>query len=107
MQNYVQPGSNVTMPAPALVASGAGVLIGTIFGVANGSAASGTPVVLSVVGVFDLPKAVGAIGLGAAVYWDDAAKNATVTIAGNTRIGSAVAAALAGDATARIRLPGF
>lgn len=107
MQNYVQPGSAVTLPSPAIVASGAGVLVGAIFGVANNAAASGADVVLSVVGIFDLPKAIGAMTLGAAVYWDDTAKKVTPTETGNTRIGSAVVAALSGDATARVRLSGF
>jgi predicted RecA/RadA family phage recombinase len=102
MKNFVQPGANVTVPAPAAVASGAGVLVGALFGVANGDAASGADVVLSTVGVFDLPKAAGAINVGAAVFWDGAAVTTTAT--DNTFIGYAVAAAAPGDATARVRL---
>jgi len=106
MKNFVAAGSAITVPAPAAVSSGAGVLVGAIFGVANGSATSGADVVLSVVGVFDLPKAAGAITLGAAIYWDNSAKAVTTTATDNTRIGAAVAAAGAGDATERVRLAG-
>jgi len=56
MKNFVQPGDNITLNAPADVLSGAGVIIGSIFGVANGDVLSGAPVVLSTVGVFDLPR---------------------------------------------------
>ena len=107
MLNYVAPGGAITIPAPALVASGAGVLVGTIFGVANNAAASGADLVLAVTGIFDLPKATGAVTLGAALYWDDAAKKVTATASGNTRIGAAVAAAQAGASTVRVRLQGY
>ena len=72
-------GNALTLPSSAIVASGAGVLVGTIFGVANNAAASGADVVLSVIGIFDLPKATGAISLGAVVYWDNTAKKVTTT----------------------------
>lgn len=107
MQNYVAPGGAVTIPAPALIASGAGVLVGSIFGVANNAAASGADLVLSVVGIFDLPKAAGAISLGAPVYWDDTAKKVTTSPSANTHIGAAVAAAQSGASTARVRLSGY
>ncbi len=106
MKNYVAAGSAIAVPAPAAVSSGAGVLVGSIFGVANGSATLGADVVLAVVGVVDLPKAAEAITLGAALYWDDTVKTVTTTASGNTRIGAAVAAAQSGAATVRVRLSG-
>ena len=56
MKNYVQSGVVVTVPAPAALASGAGALVGTMFGVAQHAADSGAVVALAVSGVFDLPK---------------------------------------------------
>ena len=41
MKNFVQRGENIAVPAPAAVTSGAGVLIGALFGVANGDADTG------------------------------------------------------------------
>ncbi len=39
MKNYVQPGNAITLTAPYAVASGDGLLVGSIFGVAAGAAA--------------------------------------------------------------------
>lgn len=93
MRNYIQKGDNITVDSPADVLSGAGVIIGNLFGVANGDAQTGKPVVLSTVGVFDLPKTTANdITVGAALYWNDTAKEVTTTASGNTKIGVAIAA---------------
>ena len=44
MKNYVQPGNTLTFTAAAAIASGEGLLMGTLFGVATASA---TTVVIS------------------------------------------------------------
>lgn len=107
MKNFIAAGSALTIPAaPYTVPSGGGCKVGSIFGVAQGSAASGEEVVLSVAGVFALAKATGALTLGQAVYWDDTAKNVTGTASGNTKIGVAVEAAGSSDTAAKIRLNG-
>ncbi|ODA67103.1 hypothetical protein A7A08_01849 [Methyloligella halotolerans] len=64
MKNFVQPGNTITVPAPTAVASGDGVLVGSLFGVANYDAAPGEAVEIDAIGVFDLPKAEEAIDLG-------------------------------------------
>ncbi len=56
MKNFVQNGDTITVTAPAAVASGDFVQVGRIRGVAVASAASGDPVELQTVGVFDIPK---------------------------------------------------
>ena len=107
MKNYVQPGEYVTLNAPADVLSGAGVIMGSLFGVANGDAQTGKPVVLSTVGVFDLPKKTADdLIIGETVYWDDANGEVTETATGNTKIGVAIAAAGAGINSAQVRLNG-
>ena len=107
MKNYVQPGDRVGVPAPANVASGAGVLVGSLFGVAVAAALSGEEVQISVEGVFDLPK-VGsqAWTVGALIYWTGTA--ATNVASTNKLIGVAVAAvgAGAGETIGRVRLNG-
>ncbi|MDR0808395.1 MAG: DUF2190 family protein, partial [Gemmobacter sp.] len=72
MRNFVQPGNTVTLTAPYAVASGDGLLVGSIFGVAAGTAASGEAVETALTGVFDITK-VGsqAWTVGARVYWDN------------------------------------
>lgn len=105
MKNFVQKGEAITVAAPAAVSSGAGVLVGDLFGVANGDAAIGENLTLATVGVFELPKlATDAIAVGAAVYWDDTAKEVTVTGPADGQIGHAVAAAGNPSATVKVRL---
>ncbi|MFN3646244.1 MAG: DUF2190 family protein [Gemmobacter sp.] len=107
MKNYVQPGDRISVAAPANVASGAGVLVGSLFGVAVHDALSGEPVEIATNGVFDLPK-VGsqAWTVGARIYWDGSA--CTTTASTNKLIGVAVAVvgSGAGETTGRVLLTG-
>lgn len=73
MKNYIQPGMNLEVVAPAAVSSGDGVMVGDLFGVAAGDAVSGATVVLVTEGVFELPKASGAVlSQGEKCYWHTA-----------------------------------
>ena len=107
MKNYVQPGNTITLTAPYAVASGDGLLVGSIFGIAAGSAASGEPVEAALTGVYDLKKVASqAWSVGDKVYWDNTAKEATKTTTSNTLIGVAIEAVAggAGDTIGRVRL---
>ncbi|MCF2870307.1 DUF2190 family protein [Octadecabacter sp. G9-8] len=105
MKNYIQPGENITLAAPDAVTSGDGVLVGSLFGVAHGNAASGADVVLATVGVFELPKvSADDIAVGAKVYWKDSTSDVTSTATGNTLIGQAVSAAGNPSNAVRVRL---
>lgn len=105
MKNYIQDGDVVTLTAPYNVNSGAGLLVGSIFGVAANTALSGAPVEAAVEGVFDLVKTSGqAWAQGVRVYWDDSTKAVTTTASTNKLIGVALAAALSGDVIGRVRL---
>ncbi|MEL6284584.1 MAG: capsid cement protein [Pseudomonadota bacterium] len=105
MKNYIQKGDAITVPAPAAVVSGEGVLVGDLFGVASGDAANGSTVTLATVGVFELPKtSTDDIAVGVAIYWDDSAGEATATSTDNTLIGHAVASAGNPSATVKVRL---
>lgn len=107
MRNYVQSGNIVTLAAPAGgVKSGGGVLVGALFGVAAYDADEGVEVETQLVGVFDMPKATGAVAAGAKLYWDSTAKNLTTTASGNKLVGAALLAAGSGEATVRVRLDG-
>lgn len=53
-KNYVQPGRTITLAAPYAVASGDGLLVGAIFGIATASAILAEQVEACLVGVFDL-----------------------------------------------------
>lgn len=109
MKNYIQAGDTIVAAAPYALTSGQGALVGTMFGVAKADAANGADVALKTTGVFDLTKAASqAWTVGAAIYWDNAAKNCTTTVGANTKIGVAIAAVGngAGETIGRVRLSG-
>ena len=107
MKTYVQPGNTITLTAPYAVASGDGLLVGSIFGIASADTALNDPVETALTGVFDLTK-VGsqAWTVGAKVYWDDTNKRTTSVATSNTLIGVATEAVAggAGDTIGRVRL---
>ena len=106
-KNYVQSGVNLTLPAPANVLSGEGVLVGTLFGVAAESALSAENFDLVTLGVFELPKVSAlAISIGDKLYWDNTAKLVNKTATGNTLIGAAVTTAANPSGSVNVRLNG-
>ncbi len=105
MKNFIQEGDTITLTAPYAVVSGDGLLVGSIFGVACGDAASGADVESMIEGAFTLKKATAqAWTQGALIYWDNAAKNCTTTVATNKLIGVAINAALSADTVGNVRL---
>lgn len=107
MKTFVQPGDILTLTAPYAVASGAGALVGSIFGVATGTIGNAEVGEFQVVGVFDLAKTSAlAIAIGDKVYWDNTAKEVNKTATGNTLVGVAVSAAANPSATVNVRLNG-
>lgn len=106
-KNFVQPGRYIEVTAPAIVASGALVKVGQIFGVAQHDAASGAPVQLDTQGVYTLPAASAVvIAVGDALFWDVADGNFNKTAASNHYLGVAVGASGNGATTVDIRLNG-
>lgn len=106
MFNFVQQGDTINLAAPYDVASGAGALVGKIFGVACDAAVSGATIPFKTEGVCDVTKTTGAIAAGAPVYWDNVNKYCTATANSNAMIGYAVAQAGANDTTVRVKLAG-
>jgi predicted RecA/RadA family phage recombinase len=103
--NFVGQGDLVDLPAPYDRTTGQGALIGTLFGVATTTVLSGNTASFLVEGVVKVDKTAGqTFAAGALVYWDNTAKSVTSVSTGNTRIGAATAAALAGDAQCVVRL---
>ena len=104
MKNFILPGNNITVIAPAGgVTSGQLVIIGAIVGVASCTAAAGAQVELAVEGVYDLAK-VPADALPAGAVAKVATGSNVIAAAGTLGIGWVVQAAAAGAATARVRL---
>lgn len=106
MKNFIQKGKTISVLLAANIASGAAILIGAIVGVAVTSGLIGDTISVDLFGVFELPKAAGAVSQGALLYWDDTAKNVTTSSASgaNAKIGYAWAAAQSGDATIQVTL---
>ena len=107
MKNRIQTGENITITAVAAGASGAGLLLGKLFGVLMADVQVGEEVELKLVGVFELPKTEAqAWTMGAALYWDDTNKVCTTTVGSNVKIGHAVEAAANPSTLGIVRLSG-
>ena len=107
MRNKIQKGRVITVNAPYAVSGGMGVLVGALFGVAAGDAASGAQVEIDREGVFDIAAVTADTGIqGAKVYWDNTARKITTTATNNTLVGALTAAKSGAEAVARVCLDG-
>jgi predicted RecA/RadA family phage recombinase len=104
MKNFVYDGDTIEVTAPYTQTSGGGMKVGTLFGVCSDDVVSGAVAEILTEGVFDLAKDTSVFAQGDKVYWDDTNKVASSTASGNVFVGRAIAAALTGDATARVLL---
>lgn len=90
MKNFVQSGKYLEITAPAAIASGEGVLIGDLFGVAVTDIANTENGILAVDGVYKIAKAID-VGSGGTIwapaYFDATQKKVTAIATGNTQIG--------------------
>ena len=109
MNNYLQPGTVLTLTAPTGgVVSGSVYKVGQLLVVAAATVAQTLPFEGQTEGVFTIVKVAGqAWTEGALVYWDDTAKNFTTTASGNLLAGVATAAALTAATSATVRLNGI
>lgn len=108
MKNFIQTGAMITVPAPAGgVASGQGMILGGLFGIAATTVPEGSNVEIATTGVYDLPKAPATVfALGDRVAWDDTTKVIAPPDVGLYPVGLAVTAAGNGATTVRVRLDG-
>ena len=104
--NYIQPGQVITVAAPAGgVLSGDGVLIGTLFGIAQYDAVEGADVEILTEGVVEIAKTSALqIGIGDRLFWDATNKVVNKTATAQVCVGVAVSAAPNPSATVRIKL---
>lgn len=109
-KNYLGPAMTTRVPdAGATIASGAGFLSGSTFGVASHDAVSGEELVIIIQGTFELAKTTGqAWTHGQVLYWDDTGKKITTTATSNYPVGKANAAAASGATVGEVILmPGL
>jgi predicted RecA/RadA family phage recombinase len=104
MAAYKQEGDKFDYTPTAAVAVGDVVVLNDTIAVADRPIAANALGAVAVEGVFEMPKASGAIGLGAVVYWDSTNSNVTTTASGNKRAGKAAAAAASADTVVRVAL---
>lgn len=105
--NYIQPGEHVTVVSPGTVA-GQMYKVGSIIGVAQTTTDSGQNVVLSVIGVYEVPKvSAQAWAVGDPVYFVTASRNLTnVSATGHFLVGVATEVAANPTSVGRARLNG-
>jgi predicted RecA/RadA family phage recombinase len=106
MKAYVQPGRSLTVSAPAGgVLSGQGVLIGTLFGIAQYDAVEGAEVEILTEGVVEIPKTSALqIEVGDRLFWDATNKVVNKTATAQICVGVAVSAAANPSASVRMKL---
>jgi predicted RecA/RadA family phage recombinase len=104
MKNFIANGKVLEVTATAAITSGAAILVGDIVGVPIISAAIGEKASVSIEGVYELPKATGAIAQGKKVYWIVATSNFTGTAGSNVLAGIAYEAAASADTTVKVAL---
>jgi len=105
-RNYIQPGRVLTVPAPTGGAlSGAPVLIGSLFGVAQHDAAEGQDLEILTEEVVELPKAAPlAVGIGDRLFWNAGDGVLDKTATAQVCVGVAVATAASADIIVRVKL---
>lgn len=108
MKTSIQNGDVITVTAPTGgVASGDGLIVGSLFGIAAVTADEGEAVEIATRGVYVLPKEPTAvIAVGAQVAWDATAKQIDLPGTGLYPVGIATEAAGNGITTVRVRLDG-
>ena len=106
MKTFVQPGRSITLAAPAGgVSSGDGVLIGNLFGIAQGDALAIEDVEILTEGVAEIAKTSAlAISVGDRLFWDGTNKVVNKTATAQVCVGIAVGAAANPSAIVRMKL---
>lgn len=109
MKGFVQEGDVITFIAPYAVVSGAGVQIGSVYGVAQTTAAISTSVEVAMEGVFSgmTKTAAQAWAVGVPIYWDNSTRALTTTVSTNKLVGYATVAALSADTVGTVWLCGL
>ncbi len=105
-RNHIQPGRVLTVPAPTGgVLSGAPVLIGSLFGVAQHDAEEGAALEILTEEVVELPKAAPlAVGIGDRLFWNTTDKVLDKTATAQLCVGIAVLPAASADTVVRVKL---
>ncbi len=106
MKNFLQPGTTLTVPAPAGgVVSGSPVAVGSLRGFASATAAAGEDVAVARSGVFSVIKKAGeAWAVGDTLYYNATDGNFTKAATSAVLFGFAAAAAVSAATAGEIVL---
>ena len=101
---FIHEGKAIDYTPTVDTPAGTVIVLGDRVGVTMVDIATDVLGAVQVVGVFDFAKDNTVIPLYGKVYWDAAAKKATLTSGGNTLLGIALDATVATDVIVRVRL---
>jgi predicted RecA/RadA family phage recombinase len=106
MKNFIKRGHvlNYTNGTGAAILAGMVIIIGALVGIPVTDIGAGEVGAVNLKGVYEVPKAAGAITIGAKLYWDATNKNITTTATNNTYAGIAYLGAAAGETTVQLLL---
>jgi predicted RecA/RadA family phage recombinase len=104
MKNFIQYGDTIDINVATATVAGQLLTIGDVVGVVVNTTAANIDNAMCIDGVFEVPKAVGAITFGVKVYHDNVAGNITTTAGSLKLAGYAVSAQASGDATVKVKL---
>lgn len=105
MKNFIQDGKRINLTAPSGgVVAGLLYIIGSLIVISQDTVSEGKTFVGYTEGVFELPKATGAVTEGVKLYWDSTNSVLTTTASGNTFAGYATESSASAGTTARILL---
>lgn len=107
MRTYKSTGVSIALVAAGLTLSGAPVLAGNLFGVAQHTAEADAPLTITTLGVYALPKDSAAVfTVGEEVWFDPVAKSCGEKAPGKHLIGVAIVAAGNSTTSVDVRLNG-
>ncbi len=106
MRNYIAPGKSITVTTPTGgVMSGDGMLIGTLFGVAQFDAVEGAEVEILTEGVVEIGKTSAlSMSVGDRLFWDGTNKVVNKTATAQVCVGVAVSASANPSDTVKMKL---
>jgi predicted RecA/RadA family phage recombinase len=115
MKNFIQNGKflTYTIPSATTIVPGQVLIINGLKGIAQTGGTAGDKISVALTGVFELPKATGAINQGAIVYWNPTGNPVvgatgsgaiTTTESTNVLMGHCFEGVASGDAFVLVRL---
>lgn len=90
---YIHKGDALDYTPSSDVSAGSVIVVGSLVGIAANDIPANEQDAIQISGVWRLPKATGAVTVGASLYWDATNSKLTTTSTNNTYFGKATKAA--------------